>query len=164
MFLLFWYIWWTRLLNIYCIFDACYVCEKSGQQTEKISTDICLLALHAVEDETQEDEGIVAVVDFHIFYHSLTKLPKVAGFWKFALVYEACPWANGQPALVNPFFGHTGWEAFGEPKPVKVRQRYKETHTPRPTETGCIGNTWAAPCKNLYMPLCICRKMDYLIY
>lgn len=39
-----------------------------------------LTALHAVQDETQEDESIVAVVNLHIFYNPLTHLSEVAGF------------------------------------------------------------------------------------
>lgn len=39
-----------------------------------------LLSLHAVEDETQEYEGVVAVKNLHIFHNSLTHLSKVAGF------------------------------------------------------------------------------------
>lgn len=78
-----------------------------------------LLALHAVEDETQEDECIVAVVSFHIFYHPLTQLSKVARFWKLALVYEAGPRSNGHATPVDPLFSHTGWKAFGEPEPMK---------------------------------------------
>lgn len=31
-----------------------------------------LLALHAVEDETQEDEGVVAVESVHVLHHPLT--------------------------------------------------------------------------------------------
>lgn len=78
-----------------------------------------MLALHAVEDETQKDEGIVAVVSFHIFHNPLAHLSKVAGFGKLALVHKACPRSDGQPAPVNPLFSHTGWEAFGEPEPIK---------------------------------------------
>lgn len=37
-------------------------------------------ASHAVKDETQEDEGVVAIVDFHIFHNPLTHLSKVAWF------------------------------------------------------------------------------------
>jgi len=41
---------------------------------------IKLIALHAVEDETQKDEGVVAVVSVHIFHHPLTQISKVARF------------------------------------------------------------------------------------
>lgn len=67
-----------------------------------------LLALHAVEDETEEDEGIVAVVNFHIFHHPLTHLSEVTGFRKLALVHKASPRSNGHTALVDPFLSHTG--------------------------------------------------------
>lgn len=39
-----------------------------------------VLGLHAVEDKPQEDEGVVAVVNFHIFHHPLAQVSKVAGF------------------------------------------------------------------------------------
>lgn len=65
-------------------------------------------ALHAVQDETQEDEGVVAVVNFHIFYNPLTHISKVARFGKLALVHKAGPRSNGHAALVEPLFGHTG--------------------------------------------------------
>lgn len=77
----------------------------NDKTTSRISS---LLALHAVEDETQEDEGIVAVVCFHIFHNPLTHLSKIAGFGKLALVHKACPRSDGQPAPVNPLFSHTG--------------------------------------------------------
>ena len=77
----------------------------------------CLSPLHAVEDQTQEDEGIVAVVDLHIFHDPLTHLSKVAGFRKLALVHKAGPRSNGHAAPVDPFFGHVDGEAFGEPQP-----------------------------------------------
>lgn len=64
-------------------------------------------ASHAVEDETQEDEGIVAVVSVHIFHHPLTHLSKIAGFGKLALVHKAGPWSNGRATPVDPLFGHT---------------------------------------------------------
>lgn len=83
-----------------------------------------LTALHAVEDETQEDEGIVAIVNFDIFYNPLAHLSKVAGFGKLALVHKAGPRTNGNAAPVEPFFGYTGWESFWEPEPVEVKKRY----------------------------------------
>lgn len=68
---------------------------------------ISSLRLHAVQYETQEDEGIVAVVHFHIFHHPLTQLPKVARFGELALVHKAGPWSNGHPTPLKPLFGHT---------------------------------------------------------
>lgn len=82
-----------------------------------------LTALHAVQDEPQEDEGIVAVVNFHIFYNPLAHLSEVAGFGKLALVHKAGPRSNGHTAPVEPFFGYTDWESFGEPEPVEKKKR-----------------------------------------
>lgn len=81
---------------------------------------------HAVKDETQEDEGVVAIVDFHIFHNPLTHLSKVAWFWKLALVHKAGPWTNGEPTPVDPLFGHAGWESFGEPEPVKTSSEKRQ--------------------------------------
>lgn len=78
-----------------------------------------VLGLHAVEDKPQEDEGVVAVVNFHIFHHPLAQVSKVAGFWKLALVYKTGPRSNGQSALVEPLFSHASWDAFGKPEPTK---------------------------------------------
>lgn len=63
---------------------------------------------HAVEDETQEDEGIVAVVNFHILYDPLAHHSKVTWLGELALVHKAGPRTYGQPAPVNPLFGYTG--------------------------------------------------------
>lgn len=63
-----------------------YWCGLCGQQEEKIlrllSKHKCfsLLASHAVEDKTHEDEGVVAVERVHVFHHPLAQLSKVAGF------------------------------------------------------------------------------------
>lgn len=85
-----------------------------------------LFASHAVKDETQEDEGVVAIVDFHIFHNPLTHLSKVAWFWKLALVHKAGPRTNGEPTPVDPLFGHAGWESFGEPEPVKNSSKKRQ--------------------------------------
>lgn len=66
-----------------------------------------LLDLHAVQDETQEDEGVVAVVSFHIFHNSLAHISKVAGLRKLALVNKTGPRSNGHPTPVDPLFSHT---------------------------------------------------------
>lgn len=63
---------------------------------------------HAVKDETQEDEGIVAVENFHILHDPLTHHSKVTWLGELALVHKAGPWTNGQPAPVNPLFGYAG--------------------------------------------------------
>ncbi len=78
-----------------------------------------LMVLHAIENETQEDESVVAVVNFNISHNPLAHLSKVAGFWKLALVHKARPWSDGRPTPVEPLFSWTGWEAFGEPESVK---------------------------------------------
>lgn len=78
-----------------------------------------MLFLHAVEDETEEDEGVVAVVSVHVPHHPLTQLPKVAGFGELALIHEASPWPNGHSTPLNPLFNHSNREAFGEPESVK---------------------------------------------
>lgn len=63
---------------------------------------------HAVEDETQEDEGVVAVVNFHILDNPLTHHSKVTWLGELALVHKAGPWTNRQPAPVNPLLGYAG--------------------------------------------------------
>lgn len=63
---------------------------------------------HAIEDETQEDEGVVAVVNFHILDNPLTHHSKVTWLGELALVHKAGPGTNGQPALVNPLLGNAG--------------------------------------------------------
>lgn len=76
-----------------------------GQNTPSLTS---LTALHAVQDEPQEDEGVVAVVNFHIFYNPLAHLSEVARFGKLALVHKAGPRSNGHTASVEPLFGYTG--------------------------------------------------------
>lgn len=83
---------------------------------------VSLTDLHAVHDETQEDESIVAVVNFHIFYNPLTHLSEVAGFWKLPLIHKAGPRSNGHATLVKPFFGYTGRNSFREPEPVEEKR------------------------------------------
>ena len=104
-------------------FQESWVWVRADQQQVKMfpltKQHKLVLASHAVEDEPQEDEGVVAVVRFHIFHHSLTQLAKVAGFRKLALVHEAGPRSNGHPAPVDPLFSRADREAFREPDPVK---------------------------------------------
>lgn len=76
-------------------------------------------ALHAVEDETQKDEGVVAVVNLHILHHPLAELSEVSRFRELPLVNKTGPRSNGHPAAVKPFFSHADWEAFGKPQPGK---------------------------------------------
>lgn len=101
---------------LHCLSMSC------GQNTvSNPCVKVSLTDLHAVHDETQEDESIVAVVNFHIFYNPLTHLSKVAGFWKLPLIHKAGPRSNGHATLVKPFFGYTGRNSFREPKPVEKK-------------------------------------------
>lgn len=110
-------------------------------------------ALHAVQDETQEDESVVAVVNLHIFYNPLTHLSEVAGFWKLALVHKGCPRSDGQATPVEPFLGHTGRESFGEPEPAEEKRCSKDCSVAKAissiTDTGlyCTGER---KCNNIY--------------
>lgn len=110
---------------VHNVWEMDWMCKSWAAVCENIPKDKTmwiiksLLALHAVEDEAQEDEGIVAVVNFNIFYHPLTQFSKIAGFWKLALVHEAGPWSNGHSTSVEPLFSHTDRDAFREPQPVK---------------------------------------------
>lgn len=96
-------------------------------KTFPLTGEIKHSTLHAVDDETQEDERVVAVVRLHIFHHPLAQFPKVAGFRELALVHETCPRSNGQSAPVYPLFGRTEGEAFGEPEPVSDGKDRGET-------------------------------------
>lgn len=91
--------------------------SRGTHSVQRSETDTC--SLHAVEDEAEEDEGVVAVVRFHVFHHSLTHLSKVAGFWKLALVYERGPGSDGHTASVHPLLSRRDGQAFREPDPVR---------------------------------------------
>lgn len=73
--------------------------------------------LHAVEDEPQEDEGVVAVIGVHVPHHTLAQLSKIPRFGELALIYKAGPWADGLPPAVHPILNHSTRQTFGQPNP-----------------------------------------------
>ena len=80
-------------------------------------------SLHAVEDQAEEDKGVVAVVGVHVLHHPLTQLAKVAGLGELALVHEAGPRANGHPPLLQPLLDHAGRDALRQPDPGRGRRQ-----------------------------------------
>lgn len=74
-------------------------------------------SLHAVEDESQEDEGVVAVIGVQVPHHTLAQLPKIPRFGELALVYKAGPRTDGLPPAVHPILNHTTRQTFGQPEP-----------------------------------------------
>lgn len=85
-------------------------------------------SLHAVEDESQEDEGVVAVIGVQVSHHTLAQLSKISRFGELALIYKAGPWTDGLPPAVHPILNHTTRKTFGQPKP-DVRDRQKNRIT-----------------------------------
>lgn len=81
-----------------------------------------LFPSHAVEDETQEDECVVAVVDFHILDNPLTHHSKVTWLGELALVHKAGPGTNRHPTPVDPLLSYVGGKSFREPESGKSRQ------------------------------------------
>ena len=72
---------------------------------------------NAVEDEAEEDEGVVAVVGVKVAHHPLAQFTKVAGLGELPVIHEASPETDGRTATSKPLLGHTGPEAFGQPQP-----------------------------------------------
>lgn len=71
--------------------------------------------LHAVEDEAQEDENVVAMVGVKVSHHSLAQLPEVAWLGELPLVNEGHPGSHGKAAALEPLLGDAAGDAFGEP-------------------------------------------------
>lgn len=85
-------------------------------------------SLHAVEDEAQEDEGVVAVIGVQVPHHTLAQLSKIPRFGELALIYKASPWTDGLPPAVHPILNHSTRHTFGQPKPdVQDREENRIT-------------------------------------
>lgn len=63
--------------------------------------------LHAVEDEPQEDEGVVAVVCVQVPDPTLAQLSEVFRLGELALVHKAGPGADGLSPTIQPVLHHT---------------------------------------------------------
>lgn len=72
---------------------------------------------HAVEDEAQEHEDVVALVKLHIADQALAQLAQVAGPGEALLVHEGAPGPDGGPALLQPFPAHVRGDQFGQQTP-----------------------------------------------
>lgn len=81
-------------------------------------------SLHAIEDESHEDKGVVAVICVQVPHHTLAQLSKITGLGKLALVNKASPWTDGLPPAVHPILNHSYRQTFGQPEPdIQQRQQ-----------------------------------------
>jgi hypothetical protein len=72
---------------------------------------------HAVQDEAQEHEHIVALVVFHIAYQPLAQLAQVAGSREAVLVHEGAPGPDGRAAPLQPLSAYARGNQLGQQGP-----------------------------------------------
>lgn len=82
--------------------------------------------LHAVEDEPQEDEGVVAVVCVQVPHNTLAQFTKVLRFGKLALIHKAGPGPDRFPSTVKPLLCHIPRKAFRKESEDTRREGQRE--------------------------------------
>lgn len=100
---------------------------------------------HAVQDEAQEHEHIVALVVLHVAYEALAQLAQVAGPREAPLVHEGAPGPDGRAAPLQPLTARARWDQFRQQGPggrrrVSGRPGWSpEPPVPTPEQKGCRG-------------------------
>lgn len=72
---------------------------------------------HAVHDEAQEHEHVVALVVLHVAYEALAQLAQVAGSREAPLVHEGAPGPDGRAAPLQPLTADAGRDQFRQQGP-----------------------------------------------